>query len=114
MAFLSIVEAAPPVAQGIVMRYDARIMTPLDAVPNDTGKDTEREYIKLLRATPPWRKAAMVDSLIRTCQELAVAGIRMRHPNATEKEIQMRVASLWLDRNLMIRIFNWDPAREGY
>jgi len=89
-------------------------MTPLDAAPNDTSRDTEREYLKLLRETPPWRKVAMVDSLIGTCQELAVVGIRLRHPNATEKEIQMRVASLRLDQDLMIRVFNWDPAREGY
>jgi hypothetical protein len=89
-------------------------MISMDKVPNDTDKETEQTYLDLLRATPPWRKAAMIDSLTRACQELAVAGIRMRHPNATEERIRMHLAALWLDRDLMVRMFNWDPAREGY
>jgi hypothetical protein len=89
-------------------------MITMNRAPNDTDKKAELVYVKLLREAPPWRKAAMIDSLTRACQELAVAGIRMRHPNASEREILMRVASLWLDRNLMVRLFNWDPAREGY
>jgi len=89
-------------------------MITMDKAPNDTDIKAERIYLKLLKESPPWRKAAMVDSLTQACQELAIAGIRRRHPNASEKEIRMRAASLWLDRNLMVRIFNWDPAREGY
>jgi hypothetical protein len=90
------------------------MIIPANKVPNDTDKGAEQAYVKMLREAPPWRKAAMVDSLTRTCQELAAAGIRMRHPEATEKEIRLRLAALWLDRELMIRMFNWDPAREGY
>jgi len=56
----------------------------------------------------------MVESLTRSCQELAAAGIRMRYPNASEKEVQMRLAALWLDRDVMMQVFHWDPAREGY
>jgi hypothetical protein len=89
-------------------------MIPDDKAPNDTDWETEQVYLKLLRETPVWRKAEMVDSLTRACQELAAAGIRMRHPNASEREISLRLAALWLDRELMIRVFNWDPAREGY
>jgi len=74
----------------------------------------EREYLRLLREAPPWRKAAMVESLTRACQDLAETGIRLRHPGASEREIVMRQAALWLDRELMVRLFDWDPAREGY
>jgi hypothetical protein len=56
----------------------------------------------------------MVNSLTKTCQELAVAGIRLRHPNASEREIRMRLAALWIDQELMIRVFGWDPKSEGY
>lgn len=83
-------------------------------VPNDTSKESEQAYLKLLREAPPWRKAAMVNSLTRACQELALAGIRLRHPNASEKEIRMRLAALWIDREVMIRVFDWDPKSEGY
>jgi hypothetical protein len=55
-----------------------------------------------------------VNSLTRACQELAVAGIRLRHPNAPEREIRMRLAALWIDREVMIRVFGWDPQSEGY
>ena len=89
-------------------------MIPMDGIPNDTDKQTEQAYLKLLRDAPLWRKAAMVDALTRACQELAAAGIRLRYPNASEEEVRMRLAALWLERELMIRIFNWDPAREGY
>ncbi len=81
---------------------------------NDTDRATEHVYLSLLRDAPVWRKAAMIDSLTRTCQELAIAGIRIRHPHATEREILMRFAALWLDRELMTRMFDWDPVREGY
>lgn len=102
------------IAQCGRLRYDATIMIPIDRVPSDTNKETERIYLRLLREAPPWRKAAMVDSLTRACQELAAAGIRMRHPNASEKEVLMRLAALWLDREIMIRVFDWDSEHEGY
>ena len=86
----------------------------MDKVPNDTAAQTERAYLRLLRESPPWRKAAMVDSLTRACHELGAAGVRMRHPGAAEREITMRVAALWLDRETMVRAFGWDPAREGF
>jgi hypothetical protein len=70
-------------------------MIPIDKVPNDTDKETDRTCLKLLRESRPWRKAAMVDSLTRGCQELAAAGIRMRHPNASEKDVPMHLMPLF-------------------
>ncbi len=31
-----------------------------------------------------------------------------------ERELRLRLASLWLDRETMIRVFHWDPEPEGY
>ena len=86
----------------------------IDKVPSDTAAAAEREYLRMLREAPSWRKAAMVDALTKSCRELARSGVRMRYPGAGEREIRMRVASLWLDRETMIRAFDWDPAREGF
>ena len=69
------------------MVYDAIVMTP-----DDANKEAEQVYLKLLRDAPLWRKAAMIDSLTRACQQMAVAGIRLRYPNASEKEVMMRLA----------------------
>jgi hypothetical protein len=89
-------------------------MVTSEQVPSDTSKESEQAYLKLLRESPPWRKAAMVNSLTIACQELAVAGIRLRHPNASEREIRMRLAALWIDREVMVRVFGWDPQFKGY
>lgn len=48
------------------------------------------------------------------CRELARAGIRSRHPDASEDEIRLRLAALTLDRETMIRLFDWDPREKGY
>lgn len=89
------------------------MMTRTSLIPNDTDAQAERVYLRLLREAPSWRKAAMIDALTQSCQELAAAGVRMRHPGASTCEIRMRVAALWLDRETMVRAFDWDPAREG-
>jgi hypothetical protein len=86
----------------------------IDRPANDTSKEAEQVYLQLLRESPPWRKAAMVDSLTRSCRDLAAAGIRMRRPNASEREVWLRLAALWLDRDVMMRVFHWDPDQEGY
>jgi hypothetical protein len=99
---------------GLWVRYDTGIMIAADKIPNDTSVETERAYLCLLRDVPLWRKAAMVNSLTKACQELAIAGIRMRHPDISDVEVRMRLAALWLDRDMMVRIFNWDPMLEGY
>jgi len=33
----------------------------------------------------------------------------MRYPNACEEEIRYRLASMWLDRETMRKVFDWDP-----
>ena len=54
-------------------------------------------------------RLAIVSQLTLATEELARAGIRERHPNAAEREIELR-----LDRNMMIRVFGWDPEKQGY
>ena len=52
--------------------------------------------------------------LNRAADEMALAGIRMRHPEASDRELRLRLAALRLDRGTMVRVFGWDPEREGY
>ena len=54
-------------------------------------------------------RLAIVSQLTLATEELARAGIRERHPNAAEREIELRLA-----RNMMIRVFGWDPEKQGY
>ncbi len=80
----------------------------------DTSEAADRLLMDAYRRMPPWEKARRVSDLTRACQELALAGIRERHPDADERELRLRLAALWLDRDTMIRVFSWDPEKEGY
>ena len=48
----------------------------------------------------PQEKARTVSTLTRTVQELSLAGIRQRHPYASEDECLLRLAELKLGRRL--------------
>jgi hypothetical protein len=45
--------------------------------------------------------------------ELARAELKQRYPDATPREIDLRLASRVLDRDTMIRAFGWDPDKQG-
>jgi hypothetical protein len=81
---------------------------------DDTSPEARRFLIERLRALPAWRKARMVSELTRACQELARAGVLRRHPGASEREVRLRVAALWLGRETMLRVFAWDPEVHGW
>jgi len=53
----------------------------------------------------PLDKARVVSDLSRTVRELSLAGIRQRHPSASERECQLRFAVLTLGRELACRVY---------
>ena len=81
---------------------------------NDTHPDVEARMIEGYRAMSPVRKLEIVAELTRTVNELALADIRRRHPNAGEREQRLRLASRTLDPDLLKRAFGWDVRVEGY
>jgi hypothetical protein len=87
-------------------------MKPLSA---DTPPEIEEILLERYRQMTPQDKIAAVRNLNRTVLLLAVAGIRQRHgQDVPEPELRLRLASLWLDRETMIRLHGWDPEIEGY
>jgi hypothetical protein len=80
----------------------------------DTDEESERYLFTRLRALPPWRKAEMLSAATRAASELALAGVRQRHPAATAAEQRKRLAALLLGREASIALFDWDPEREGW
>ena len=44
-------------------------------------------------------------------EQLSMAGVRLRHPNAGERELFLRTAALRLGRDLTIDVYGWDPDR---
>ena len=80
----------------------------------DTSPEAEAILVAGWRAMTPAEKLALVSAMTRTAQELSLAGIRVRHPDATGDELRLRLAALRLPRELMVRLFGWDPVVEGY
>jgi len=80
----------------------------------DTAREAERVQIEAWRRMAPAQKLRIVSELVRASEELARAGILERHPDASAREVEMRLAALRLDRATMIRLFGWDPEIQGY
>jgi len=79
----------------------------------DTSPRTERYLIEQLRKMPAYIKARQSAELTRTCRELALSGIRRRYPDASDRECELRLAALWLDRDIMVKAFHWDPEENN-
>lgn len=78
----------------------------------DTTPEARRVLVEGLRRMTPSQKLARVRSLNRSVEQMARAGIRMRHPNADEAEIRIRLARLWLDDATLEAIVG--PLPEGH
>ena len=71
----------------------------------DTSPAAERRQVEAWRRMSPVDKARVVTDLTRTAEELALAGIRMRHPLASERECLLRLAVLKLGPELALRVY---------
>jgi hypothetical protein len=81
---------------------------------SDTPPHIQRMAIEGYSRMTPQQKMRQVGELNRTVQQLALARIKKQYGNVPEREQMLRLAALWLDRETMIHVFNWDPEKEGY
>jgi len=82
--------------------------------PNDTHPAVEALLIEGYRQMSASQKLERVRAMIQAVQELALLDVRRRHPDADAREQSLRVASRWLEPDLMVRAFGWDPRTRGY
>lgn len=81
----------------------------------DTSPSIERVLIEGYRRMTPLEKLNCVVSLNNTVQQLATVRIKAEYGSSiSAKELKFRLASLWLERDLMVKIFSWDPLKQGY
>jgi hypothetical protein len=71
----------------------------------DTSPEAERKLIELLQQTPIWRRMQLANEMSRTAREFALAGLRRRHPQASEKELRRRLADLHLGSELALKVY---------
>jgi hypothetical protein len=80
----------------------------------DTPANIQEMLIAGYRKMSPQQKLERVGELTKAVQQLALARIRKQYGELSEREQRLRLAALWLDRDTMIRVFQWDPQRKGY
>ena len=81
---------------------------------NDTHPKIEAFLVEGYRRMSPTQKLERVRALTRAVQELALLDVRRRHPDADSREQALRVASRWIEPELMAQAFGWDPREVGY
>ena len=81
---------------------------------HDTSPYIQKILITGYRRMSPQQKLKRVSELTIAVQQLALVRIRKQYGALSEREQHLRLAALWLDRDIMIRVFHWDPQVEGY
>jgi hypothetical protein len=75
----------------------------------DTHPAIEALRIEGFRRMTPAQKFAQVASLTRNVRDLALAGIRMRHPGIGDRDARLRLAAMTSDPTVLARAFGWAP-----
>jgi hypothetical protein len=71
----------------------------------DTSPEIERLQIERWRQMSPAQKAAIVSGLTQAVCDLALAGIRIRHPDSSPRERFLRMAVIILGSDLARRVY---------
>ena len=74
---------------------------------SDTSYHAERMLLGRYRVMSPAEKVRIFCQLSQVSQELALAGLRRRHPEAARRELQLRLAATRLDAETMRAAFGW-------
>jgi hypothetical protein len=81
---------------------------------SDTSASAERARVNLWRRMSPLEKHRFVTEITRTAETMALAGIRRRHPQASDRECMLRLAILKLGRPLACRVYPEAAALSGF
>jgi hypothetical protein len=76
---------------------------------SDTSPEALEIYLELHRRMSPSQRLCRVFELCDFQQSLQLADVRATYPQATDQELFFRVAARRLGKDLMIRVYGWDP-----
>ena len=79
----------------------------------DTSPAAAAVQIELYRRMSYEQKARRVTDLTAGACELALAGLRQRHAEASEQELLLRLAVLRLGAETVARVYGWTAPRDG-
>ena len=85
------------------LRYNSYVL-------RDTDSAAMARYHALLRAQAPYQRLAQAVALTRMTRQLALAGIRQRHPGVSEEEVHARLIVRLYGRRVAERLCGPVPA----
>jgi hypothetical protein len=71
----------------------------------DTSPVFEKVWIERMRQMPGWRRLQLASRLSASARALCRAGLRERHPEATEDELRRMFAEVHLGKELADKFF---------
>lgn len=81
---------------------------------SDTTPEAEAVLLAGYRDMPGWKKWQCVVDLNLALKSLQLADIKAKYPLADDYELKMRLASRWIEPELMKVAFGWDVEEKGY
>jgi hypothetical protein len=84
---------------------------PRRTLSRDTSSDAEAVQVEIYRRMTARRKLELVEEANRTTRDLALAGLRSRHPEAGPEELFRRLMDLMLGEELAAEVYG--PLRAG-
>jgi hypothetical protein len=76
---------------------------------SDTRPEAELVLLSLLRLKTPAEKLSLVDQLNASVRKLALCGLRQRHPNLSDTQLQRLLADLLLGQELAQKVYGPMP-----
>jgi hypothetical protein len=86
---------------------------PGPARPVDTAPEALERQFELYRRMSPAEKAQLCRDASLAATTFAMAGLRQRHPDATERELLLRLAVLRLGVDVVERVYGWRRPPDG-
>jgi hypothetical protein len=99
-------------APGSTARDVETVCASIGHVLTDTDPRAEAVIIEHLRRMTPAERLHRASELRSAALTLARARIRRWYGEIGEREMALRLASLWLDADTMRRVYGWDPDTE--
>jgi len=79
----------------------------------DTSEHVARLQIELLRRMSPLERLELASDLTRAACEMCLAGIRLRHPGASEREVRAQFALITLGAELTAKAYPEEAPVSG-
>lgn len=79
----------------------------------DTSAAAEAQQLAILARMTPAEKWAAFEDLHQLAIAMAEAGIRLRHPQASPREVFLRRVARSVDRRTMLAAYGWAPEEDG-